>query len=331
MRSYRVTRSLSVAALASLLALVGASALSAAEPSFRPVAIQVPEGQLGAQLVPVPAIITGPADPRGRVRLDNVASMAERFQISVDDYVLGPDGRPVPAPPDYAYGSASWYRFESIDLTLPPGTSVEVPFEVDVPSDAAAGDHFAALSVVVQAGSSTARPAGAGVRSQLVFQIRLQHRVPGADPRTPRAALEADVSADAVAFMARIDNDGNTLVAQQSEPFPTIELYSTLPWASRATSERRFTFDGFYVPPFSQRLVHLSWADPPLFGTYRAVLTIPPSDGSPVVIAETTFTVVNVPLLAMLLAAIAVLVLVAATLLRRRATRRRRAAETTVA
>jgi hypothetical protein len=328
---HRARKALGVVALAWSLTLSGTSGLSGAEPSFRPVPVQVPEGQLGALLVPVPAVITGPEDPRGRIRIDNVSAIAERFTLSVDDYVLGPEGRPVPAPADYPYGAAGWYRFESSDLTLPPGTSVDVPFEVEVPPDAAAGDHFAALSVVVRAAESPEPGAGAAVESQLVFQIRLQHRVPGADPKPPRAALETDVGLDAVDFLASIDNDGNTVLVHQSEPFATIDLHSTLPWASGGAPERSFTLDGFYVPPFSQRLVQLRWENAPLLGMYRAVLTIPSSDGSPAVTAETSFTVVNVPMLTVLLAGIGVLMLLFAVLIRRRVRGRREAVQTSAA
>lgn len=267
----------------------------AAEPSLREVPITSPPGQLGALLAPVPVILTDPAQPRGTMRLDNVSTEEESFAISVTDYVVTADGEPVPAPDGYPFGSASWYRFEPSSFTLPPGTSRDVTVEVDPPLDAAAGDHLAAVTVTVRA--SVVAP-GADLESVLVLQNRLQHRIPGADPRTPRLQLNAEPGMTAVAFTGLVQNDGNTVLAHQSEPLAHVELTSTLLWANGGAPERSLPIEGFYVGPGADRTVRLTWHDPPIIGAYRAEFILPAADGLPRVSASVEFVVVNLLLLA---------------------------------
>lgn len=269
-----------------------AGAAAAAEPSLRPVPVTAAEGDLGALLAPVPALITGTADTGGQIRVDNVATIDQVYAISVQDYSLDANSRPIQAPPDFPYGSAAWYVFEDIEFVLPPGTSRDVKFTLDVPADAVPGDHFAALTVLVRAAQPPSSGSGTTVKSQLVFQIRLQHRIPGAEPREPRVLLDAEPGIGSVHFSARVTNDGNTVVTHQFEPFPTLQLTSTLPFAD-ASRPTALTLDGFYVPPQSERLISLTWDDPPLIGAYHAVLTLPAVDGLPAVSAETSFVVID--------------------------------------
>jgi hypothetical protein len=311
-----------VAQLSLALNLGLAPSAHAADPSLRPVRITAAEGELGALIVPVPALITNAGDDGGQIRVDNVSGLGEAFQISVQDYTLDANSKPVPAPSGFLYGSAAWYVFEATDFTLPPGTSRDVRFRLAVPPDAIPGDHFAALSVLVRAADPAAGGSGAHVESQLLFQIRLQHRIAGAEPREPRVTLEADPVGGAVDFTASVTNDGNTVLTQQFEPLPTLQLISTLPFADPTRPERTLKLDGFYVPPNSERLVRVSWLDPPLFGIYRAVLTLPAVDGVPAVRAETTFVVVHWPLLG-LLAGLMLMIAVVVFAFRRRVPRGR--------
>jgi hypothetical protein len=287
---YRLARwvLLGLASLVSCLAL--SAPARAADPSLRPVPITAAEGQLGALLAPVPALITGVGDAGGQIRVDNVSRLAEAYQISVQNYTLDAHASPIAAPPGFPYGSAAWYVFEDTEFVLPPGTSRNVRFRLDVPPDAIPGDHFAALTVLVRAADPSRHASGSGVRSQLVLQIRLQHRIAGAHPRAPRLVLEADAHGGSVDFTARVTNIGNTVLTYQVKPLPELLVTSTLPfWNTTQT----LTVDGFYVPPQSERLVRVTWSDPPLIGAYRAVLTLPAVDGLTAVTMETTFVVVD--------------------------------------
>lgn len=293
--------------------MAAASPARAADPSLRPVPITTPAGELGALLAPVPVIITDAANPHGVMRLDNISTLAERFTISVDDYLLDAEGRASPAPPDYAFGSAAWYRFTPTTFTLPPGTSRDVTFTVDVPPGAPAGDHLAAVSVTVEA----AEPGATGdVRSVLVLENRLQHRIPGARPEAPQLTLAADPSTGAVDFTGRIVNDGNTVLAYQTDPRATIELRSTVPWAG-SDPERTLVLASFYVGPAAERVVRHTWTDPPLIGFYRATLVLPGTGSVPTSSADTEFVVVNWPVLAVLGAVLAAVGLVVLTRRRR--------------
>ena len=52
------------------------------------------------------------------------------------------------------------------------------------------------------------------------------------------------------------------------------------------------------MAPKSTRDVWVDWTDLPIIGQYRAVFTLPSTDGQPEVTAETTLTIVNTPLVA---------------------------------
>ena len=290
------------------------AATLAADPPLRTVAITAPAGQIGALVTPVPVIVTNTGDTGGQIRIDNTSALSEDIAISVTDYVVDEHGKPAPAPADYPFGSSGWYRFESPSFRLPPGSSVDVPFELVVPFDAGAGDHFAALNVRVQASpGQQAAAEGASAQSVILIQNRLQHRVAGAQPETPTVGLTGTSDFGKVHFAARVNNSGNTVLTYQMEPKPTISLYDIAPWGNPGAPAHTFAVKGFYVAPESERLVAIEWAGAPIIGSYRAVLTLPEIDGLPSVLAETQVTVVNVPLLAAI--AVAALLLLTSVVL----------------
>jgi hypothetical protein len=293
-----VFRTVLGAAVLLTMAILPAATL-AADPPLRTVAITAPAGQIGALVTPVPVIVTNTGDAGGLIRIDNTSALSEDVSISVTDYVVDEHGKPGPAPADYPFGSSGWYRFESPSFTLPPASSVDVPFELAVPFDAGAGDHFAALNVRVQA-SPGQQPAadGASAQSVILIQNRLQHRVAGAQPETPALGLTATSDFGQVHFAARVNNSGNTVLTYQQDPTPTISLYDMAPWGNPSSPAHVLAVKGFYVAPESERLVAIDWTDAPIIGSYRAVLTLPEIDGLPSVLAETQVIVVNLPLLA---------------------------------
>jgi hypothetical protein len=305
--------------------LPGQAFASGPEPTLRPVTITAAAGTIAARVSPVPVLDTNSTQTDGHIRVDNISTLEEDVSIRVADYAVDGAGKPVPAPSDFKFGSASWYRFATPDFGLPAGMSLDIPFVLIVPSDAGAGDHFAALIVTVaaQPGQVTVDPEGATARSVLVFQSRLQHRIDGALPQTPTVGLSARPDWSTVHFTARVGNAGNTVVGHQSEPTPTLSLYNTSPWGDPGRPERTLAVSGFYVAPESIRDVSIDWTDAPLIGQYRAVFTLPAADGQPDVTAETTLMVVNVPVLSaiglVLLAVLAVL----GRLMTRRASRLR--------
>lgn len=318
-----VLRTAFVAAVLLTMAIVPAATL-AADPPLRKVAITAPPGQIGALVTPVPVIVTNTGDTGGQIRIDNTSALSEDVSISVTDYVVDEHGKPGPAPADYPFGSSGWYRFESPSFTLPPGSSVDVPFALAVPFDAGAGDHFAALNVRVQASPGQQATAdGASAQSVILIQNRLQHRVAGARPETPTLALRATTDFGQVHFAARVGNAGNTVLTYQLDPKPTISLYDTAPWSDRSEPAHQLEVKGFYVAPESERVVAIDWTDAPIIGVYRAVLTLPEIDGLPSVVAETEITVVNVPLLAAM--AVGMLLLVVGIVLAARHQRRAQA------
>jgi hypothetical protein len=308
--------------------LPGQALATPPEANLRPVAITAAAGTIAARVSPIPVLATGASQTSGHVRVDNISTLNEDVTIRVADYSVDAAGAPVPAPPDFQFGSASWYRFATPEFALPSGMSLDVPFELVIPVGVGAGDHFAALIVTVQAqpGQVTLAPDNASARSVLVFQSRLQHRIAGARPETPTVALSAQASASSVHFTARVGNGGNTVLGHQSVPTPTLTLYSISPWGDPNRIERTIAVGGFYVAPESVRDVAVEWADTPLVGQYRAVFSLPAADGQPEVTAETTLTIVNVPALAMIGFALLATLMLLGYVVTHRGSRRRRAA-----
>jgi hypothetical protein len=294
--SFRIPMILAAAVLTLWLP---AQALAVApDPSLRPVTITAAPGTISARVSPIPVLITDASEMSSHIRVDNISALDEHVGIAVTNYTIDAAGKPVAASAEFQFGSAAWYHFETSEFSLPAGTSRDIPFTLAVPADAAAGDHFAALNVTVQAiPGQVAAPKGASARSVLVFQSRLQHRVAGAAPQTPTVGLSASNDMGTVHFTARVGNAGNTIVGHQADPTPTLTLYNISPWGNASTPERSISVAGFYVAPQSQRDVAADWTDLPILGQYRAVFTLPAADGQPQVTAETTVTVVNWPVL----------------------------------
>ena len=294
------------------------------EPSMRPVTITAAAGQIAARVSPIPVLATDSTQTSGHIRIDNVSALIEDITIRTMDYSIDPTGKPVPAPPEYTFGSASWYRFETADFSLAGGTSRDIAFTLVIPANAAAGDHFAALNVTVTAQpGQVSSSGGATAQTVLVLQSRLQHRIDGAQPETPTLSLTSSTEPSSVRFTARVSNAGNTVVGHQADPTPTLTLYNMMPWGDRANPERTISVPGFYVAPRSTRDVSVDWADLPIIGQYRAVFTLPSADGQPEVTAETTLMIVNTPVVAGISIALVLgLTLLTILAVRRRSSRR---------
>jgi hypothetical protein len=301
-RPVKLRSSLVLAAMLLTLSLPSLAYAATPEPSLHPVALTAAAGTVAARISPIPVLVTSAAQTTGHVRVDNPSSLVEDVTVRVSDYSIDSAGKPVAAPADFAFGSASWYRFATPDFVLPSGTGLDVPFEIVVPVGAGAGDHFAALIVTVSAqpGQVAIAQAGPSARTVLVSQSRLQHRIDGARPETPTVNLTALANSGVVHFTAQIGNSGNTVLGHQADPTPTLTLYNVSPWADSSRAERTLAVAGFYVAPASVREVAVDWTDAPLFGRYRAVFTLPAADGQPQVIGETTVTTVNTAVLGLL-------------------------------
>lgn len=315
-----LSRALSLAA-AALLAFpattLGADVPGAPAASLRPVTVTAGEAEISALVTPVPVIETDAVTRQATVRVDNTSRLPEIIHLEVVDYVVDRDGKPGPAPEGYALGSAAWYHLDETDFVLPSGMSVDVGLTATPPATAAAGDHSAALNVRVRADQSALPAAGAGVsvESILLFQIRLKHRVPGAIAEAPGLSLDATAEGGTVHFRMFVTNSGNTVLSYQAEPLAQLLLFNTSPWGDPNTPERTLQVDAFYVAPGSERVVAVVWPDAPLFGSYRAVVTLPGTDGLVSSSAETLFTTANWPALIAIAAVGVLLILLAALVL----------------
>jgi hypothetical protein len=312
-----------------LTALLPMAASAAAPTAIRQVPITTPEGRLALLVSPTPVIRTDAAQTHAIVRVDNPSHLAEQVHVEIHDYVLDAAGTAQAVPQGYALGSAAWYGVDAPDFELAPGTSRDLLLTVAPPSTAGPGDHSASLDVRARA-VTPVTPSGATgttVESVLLVRNRLEHRIPGARPEAPDLRLAATVEGMTVHFDAQVTNPGNTVLSYQATgALPTIDLYETSMWADATRVARTLEPRGYYLAPQSERLASFDWLDGPLLASYRAVYSLPPFDGLPAVTAETTFTVVNLPVLSgIALGALGLVLLMTWATVRRRRARRRAA------
>lgn len=112
-------------------------------------------------------------------------------------------------------GLGGWITVGERSVTLPPGGEVEVPFRVDVPEDAAAGDHSAGIVTTL----SVAQPDENGNRVEVRRRLgtRIHLRVDGEmRPELAFSSLEVEYRGSAnpfapgsVVLTYRVENTGN--------------------------------------------------------------------------------------------------------------------------
>ncbi len=177
------------------------------------------------------------ADGRSRIELDleagasalehievtNLSDVDATFTITAADGYYTPQGRFTMNPLDVpSTGAGTWITIDQPQLTIPAGASANVPFRMEIPADAAPGDHPAGIAASVL---STARSAdGAVMTVDSRVGVRVLTRVRGeldpalalADlavtydrPLTPFAAGAVDVSYE-------LRNEGNTALAVEA-------------------------------------------------------------------------------------------------------------------
>jgi Protein of unknown function C-terminal (DUF3324)/Bacterial protein of unknown function (DUF916) len=158
---------------------------------------------------------------RGKVEVINVGSKAGKTSLYAVDATTGQTSGAVyrskgePRP-----GVGGWIKLGKSSLELGPGQSQVVPFSVQVPSEAAAGQHLGAIvaqrSTQVAAGQTAPggkKKSGFKVKIQALSVLAVQVNVPG--PERPRMTLSGIKPGDQPghqSLLLGIGNTGNVLV-----------------------------------------------------------------------------------------------------------------------
>jgi hypothetical protein len=188
------------------------------------------------------------------------------FEIQIQDAVQQPDGSFVyEQPTESPFSASSWLSITPRRFSGSPSRTQPIQFTVRVPPKAEPGDHLTSLTV-------TQVPSESGQITQAVqaVAVRLTVRVFGkARPSARIVSLDAPgVSGGApVDVSAVIENDGNVALDFDGKNEASLAIIQG--------EERKESVEfGGELFPGQTRQFDLSWNDPPLFGQFRASVSV---------------------------------------------------------
>ena len=206
------------------------------------------------------------------VEVVNLGAQALPVTVFASDAVLTASGAFGLQPAgDQPEDGGSWVAFgtqadsDSTSVTIPAGESVEVPFRVTVPADAAPGDHLAAIVARADDGADGAvvRQHRVGVRLLLHVTGRLRAVLHVEDPR---AAYRATSPVGGVLTVsATLANTGN--VALRAQPAVRVSALFDL-WQTTVPLEKTDL-----IPPGAALSITGEVPDVPAFGPLTVTLT----------------------------------------------------------
>lgn len=182
----------------------------------------------------------------------------------------------------------SWIQLSRASVEVPPGSSVEVPFEVKVPADVTTGVHVGGIAVWEPAAATTSgsgESSGDKATTKITMVTRMVLTVfvttPGpAVPELTISGVKAEARPDGMYVLVAIANDGTAptsgegTISMPSESFQQpIALGDMVPMAST----------GYPI----------KWKTDPAAGTYQAEVEIRYADGSKVAKWSGSFTVAD--------------------------------------
>ncbi len=215
-------------------------------------------------------------------------------------------------------GLASWVSIPSEPITVPPGSSADIPFTVNIPEGASPGGHYAAILIGTQppeVNTSGTSVAVSTLVSSLLF-VRIEGEVLERgrirEFRTERELYQTNEAS----FLLRFENTGNTHLI----PRGLITIYNM--WGKeRGVLPINESSSFGNVLPQSIRKFEFSWkGDAELFdiGRYSAVATLSFGDGEKQSVSATTyFWVVPVVPVATLLGSLLLFILALVWFIRR--------------
>ncbi len=164
-------------------------------------------------------------------------------------------------------GLASWMTMSPTSFSLGAGESLDVTIELDVPSNAPAGGHYATLFAAASSGDVTTSGSGVGTIVGANFLLNVTGNVREAanlvEFSTPRQRLNAG---EDVEFMLRVSNSGNTHL----RPSGVVELFRN----DVKVDEIAVNESGAFVLPNSTRKFSVESDKALLPGAYSAKVSL---------------------------------------------------------
>ena len=115
----------------------------------------------------------------------------------------------------------SWIKLSSVQVDVPPNTSVQVPFEISVPADATSGTHVGGISMWEPAASKTTGAGGTGnnkatTKITMVTRMVLTVLITTPGPAVPQltiSGVKAEARPDGMYLIVAIASDGTAPAA----------------------------------------------------------------------------------------------------------------------
>ncbi|MFA5188828.1 MAG: hypothetical protein WC460_05700 [Patescibacteria group bacterium] len=258
------------------------------------------------------------------IKVRNEGAAAATYYLSAERFVAGGEaGEPSFTGEDVDL--ATWIKFPFQSITVPAGSTVEVPFSIIVPNYAGPGGHYAAIFL------STAPPEAANAGSQVSIASRIGTlilvRIAGEIKESAQIAEFSTAgktfSSLPVDFSVRVKNDGNVHL----KPMGTITIKNM--WGAVA-GKVAVNEAGGNVLPDQIRKFDAGWLKDPnavgattfwgkymqekenfAFGSYTADLSLAYGTAGNTLTASTTFMVIpwNIIIVNLLIIVIIVVIL----------------------
>jgi Bacterial protein of unknown function (DUF916) len=148
------------------------------------------------------------------VLLRNDSERALELRLAAVDAATGTYGGASYALPDGTpHLTGSWISLEDRSVELGPGQATTVGFALDVPEDAAGGQHLAGLAVWSPSDrSGDAKEGGSSIRVQTRSIVAVEVDLPGSSqPHLTISGIEPLVRADGLYLGIHVANDGHGL------------------------------------------------------------------------------------------------------------------------
>jgi hypothetical protein len=183
-------------------------------------------------------------------------------------------------------GVGTWISLSDTSVTLDPGATVEVPFEVRVPADASSGAHVAGVAVWEPASAQTSGggdEGGDGASTKITTITRKVLTVyvttPGASaPRLAISGVKAEARPDGMYLLIGIANNGTAIATGEG----------TVSVASGGFSQQ-FSLD--QLVPTAKVQYPVKWTTDPAEGAYETRVEIKSEPGGKTVAWSGTFEI----------------------------------------
>ncbi len=265
-----------------------------------------------------PATIDERVDPggslTGALTVTNVSNERETYVIGTRN-VTGMEAKGTPlferGPSADPLASASWIKLEVTMLELGPGESGQVPYRIEVPVDAEPGGHFAAFFITREADTVLESGAGVGFHVASLANLRVSGEVVEDIVFKEFSTGKLLYTKPPVDFSVRFENTGNV----HERPQGIITLTDLL---GNEVSQLPVNENAGAILPRAERLFAEVWEHEGfLLGRYQARASVMFGDREKKTITrETTFWVVPLREVGVVLGSILGLVLLLALVVR---------------